>query len=284
MLSEAEKFFFDVNGYLVIPDVLTPEQVVELNDAFDHGGEHIGELGFSLAQKASRFEAEHRRTEFDAPFGWPEPWGSVFRGLVALPRAVELMLETIGDGFRYDSMKGTIMQPGTEGFRLHGGGGVPGDLRFYQVLDGRISNGLMNIAYVLNDVEPGDGGFCCVPGSHKAHFPPPASVLTMETGPEHVRQITARAGSAVIFSEALIHGTLPWRGSKDRRTLFVRYSPGALLFRNDPLPEDYDSYADALTPLQRAIFEPPHFNDRPKIADLLAEQRSASAAPVPAAG
>jgi hypothetical protein len=272
VLSDADKFFFDVNGYLVIEDVLEPELLAELNDAFDHGGERIGELGFSLAQNAGRFEAQHRRTEFDAPFNWPEPWGPMFRRLVALPRTVEIMLETLGDGFRYDSMKGTIMTPGTEGFRLHGGGGRPGDLRFFQVLNGQIRNGLMNIAYAVTDVHPGDGGFCCIPGSHKANFEPPAEVLELAHGAEHVRQVPLRAGSAVIFSEALIHGTLPWTGEADRRTLFVRYSPGALLFRYDPMPVDYETFADELTPLQRAVFEPPHFNDRPKLAQLLAEE------------
>lgn len=272
MLSATDRFLFDVNGYLVIDDILDADLLARVNEAFDHGGDRIGSLDFSLALDAERFVGEHRRTEFDSPFDWPDPWGPLFRRVVALPRAVELMLETIGEGFRYDSMKGTIMVPGTEGFRLHGGAGYPGDLRFYQVLGDRISNGLMNLAYAITDVGPGEGGFCCIPGSHKANFVPPAGVLELTEGEEHVRQIPLRAGSAVLFTEALWHGTLPWVGRADRRTLFVRYTAGSVLFREDPMPPGYDSFADELTPLQRAIFEPPHYRNRPQIAPLLAEE------------
>jgi hypothetical protein len=278
VLSEVDEFFFDVNGFLVVEDILPADLLAALRDAFERGGERIGELGFSLAKDVPGFVAEHRRTEFDAPFGWPDPWGAAFRRVLALPAAVRLMLDLIGNGFRLDSMKGTVMTPGTEGFRLHGASGIPGDIRFYQVRAGCIRNGLVNIAYALTDVPPGAGGFCCIPGSHKANFVPPVAVRDMRAGADHVRQIPVRAGSAVVFSEALTHGTLPWTGSGDRRTLFVRYSPGAAQFRPDPLPDDYPAYAGRLTPLQRAIFDPPRFNARPDIQALLDEESAAAQA------
>lgn len=272
MLTEHQKFLFDVNGYLIVEDILDGDHLKELNDAFDKAGDRLGELGFSLAEKAQHFEGEYRRTEFDEPFDWPEPACLAFRKLLSLPAAVELMLELIGDGFRYDTMKGTIMTRGTEGFRLHGGGGIPRDLRFYGVTGATMANGLMNIAYALTDVRPGDGGFACIPGSHKANFPCPVEIRRMEAHSEYVRQIPVRAGSAVLFTEALVHGTLPWTGTSERRTVFARYSPGALMFRPTALPDGYEGFADELTPLQRAIFEPPYYLNRPKISQLLAEE------------
>ncbi|WOX07339.1 phytanoyl-CoA dioxygenase family protein [Streptomyces sp. N50] len=282
MLSEHEKFLFDVNGYLVVEDILEAGHLKELNDAFDQAGDRVGQLGFSLAEKAERFQGEHRRDEFNEPFDWPKPACLAFRKLLSLPASVELMLELIGDGFRYDTMKGTIMKPGTEGYRLHGAGGIPGDLRFYRVSDGRMSSGLMNISFALTDVNPGDGGFGCIPGSHKANFRCPVEIRRMEAYAEHVRQVPVRAGSAVVFTETLVHGTLPWTGASERRTVFARYSPGAMMFRPSALPVGYEDFAHELTPLQRAIFEPPYYLNRPKISELLAEEsrtRVADSAP-----
>ena len=31
-----------------------------------------------------------------------------------------------------------------------------------------------------------------------------------------------------MFTEALTHGTLPWRGAEERRTLFYKYSPAPI--------------------------------------------------------
>jgi hypothetical protein len=40
-----------------------------------------------------------------------------------------------------------------------------------------------------------------------------------------VNRVTGPAGTAVIFTEALTHGALPWTGAGERRTVFFKYSP-----------------------------------------------------------
>jgi hypothetical protein len=40
-----------------------------------------------------------------------------------------------------------------------------------------------------------------------------------------VHRIEGRAGDCILFSEKLKHGTIPWTGSKERRTLFFKYVP-----------------------------------------------------------
>jgi ectoine hydroxylase-related dioxygenase (phytanoyl-CoA dioxygenase family) len=260
-----------VNGYLVIEDVLETTLLARLNDSFEAGGERLRERGRSLAMGAEKFGAENRRTEFDDPFDWQDPWPLVFSDLVAHPRAVSLMLELIGDGFRYDSLKGVVMTPGTEGFLLHGGAGDPASMCYYRTLGDTIRNGLVTIAYALTDVEPGDGGFACLPGSHKANYPLPDDVMNLEAGGEYLRQIPIKAGSAVVFTEALIHGTLPWVSPKDRRTIFVRYAPGAVNFRRSMLPSGYEQLEPRLTSLQRAIVRPAYFVDRESVAEIFNE-------------
>ena len=36
-----EKYFFDVNGYLVVEDILSADQVAALNEAIDHNRDRI---------------------------------------------------------------------------------------------------------------------------------------------------------------------------------------------------------------------------------------------------
>ena len=38
-----------------------------------------------------------------------------------------------------------------------------------------------------------------------------------------VHRVEAKAGECIIFSEKLKHGTIPWSGAGERRTLFYKY-------------------------------------------------------------
>ena len=44
--------------------------------------------------------------------------------------------------------------------------------------------------------------------------------------PDCAVQPNARAGTAIIFTEALAHGTRPWKAQRDRYVLFYKYIPG----------------------------------------------------------
>ena len=55
-----EKYFFDVNGYLVVEAILTPEQVAALNEAIDHNPDKGCTDGRALRCTASQKCAIHR--------------------------------------------------------------------------------------------------------------------------------------------------------------------------------------------------------------------------------
>jgi len=58
-----------------------------------------------------------------------------------------------------------------------------------------------------------------------------------------------------MFTEAMTHGTLPWRGAGERRTLFFKYDPGPMAY--GARFYDRDRWPD-LTARQRAILESPN--------------------------
>src|SRR5213596_1449987 len=74
----------------------------------------------------------------------------------------------------------------------------------------------------------GDGGFACIPGTHKSHFLNgiPPEVRRFERKAHYVVQPAVEAGDALFFTEALIHGTMTWSAQHERRALLYKYSPG----------------------------------------------------------
>ncbi len=117
---------------------------------------------------------------------------------------------------------------------LHGGwaGGNLGDspglglrnpANDYQASGGRILATFVNCATTLVDV-PDGAGFVCVPGSHRSAFAMPKHV-DIYSPPPSVVNICPSAGSCVVFTELLAHGSRRWtEKSYPRRTIFQRYT------------------------------------------------------------
>jgi ectoine hydroxylase-related dioxygenase (phytanoyl-CoA dioxygenase family) len=127
-------------------------------------------------------------------------------------------------------------------------------------------NGLVVVSFALGDVGPGDGGFAAVPGSHKANLPCPEPFKQFErTGP-WLLQVPQPAGSAVIFTEALTHGTWPWTAERERRSLLYKFSPGHQSWsRAYPAAEDVPDAA--WSPELRRILQPPYVHARAAVVE-----------------
>jgi hypothetical protein len=72
----------------------------------------------------------------------------------------------------------------------------------------------------------------------------------------------------VIFTESLVHGTLPWQGPGVRRTLFYKYAPHMLAWEKQPyfsqegrLRPELEA---TLTETQRRLLDPPIAHDHRK--------------------
>ncbi len=243
-MNAQEKYLFDLQGFLTVPNALDGAQLAELNRLFD---EHV-------AQEMSA-ESNTQR------WGGLLAWGAPCRDLLDNPRITPYLAELLGEQFRLDHDYADLIRSGKGpiGTRLHGGGTPFDPGQFYRYDNGRLHNGLTVVAYNLRDVHPGDGGFGCVPGSHKANFPFPDEWKELEQMQPFMRAVTGPAGTAIIFSEALTHGTLPWRGADERRTLFFKYSPHPLSW--SARYYDADHY-EGLSERQVAILEAPNARSR----------------------
>ncbi|MEE2657631.1 MAG: phytanoyl-CoA dioxygenase family protein [Candidatus Latescibacterota bacterium] len=271
-MNDPEKYFFDINGYVILNDVLSPDEIALANEAIDHHADGIRERveEFSLSGESKTMTGTTGRGDLGGMLSWEKPWCEPFRAMLVHPRIVPYLNTIVGQGFRMDHNCGLItMHEGAEGHILHGSSGPGFDPNQYYIFkDGRMHNGLTVVAWQLADVNEGDGGLCVIPGSHKGNYPCPQEVRQWEMYQEIVKPITCRAGDVVIFTEATTHGTLPWRAKHERRSLLFRYTAGNLAYATgyNPWPEEL---LDGLTPEQRAVLEPPYHNrlQRPLLDD-----------------
>ena len=114
---------------------------------------------------------------------------------------------------------------GTSGHSQHGNGEPlnPGRQHVYQ--NGRSYCEAITVTWQLRDVSEGDGGFACVPGSHKANYRMPPGVSTCDDHMGLVKHIGMKAGDVLFFMDgATGHGTFAWRGELSRRGALIKYS------------------------------------------------------------
>ena len=150
-MTEAEIFEFDLNGYIVYKDMLTRGQVDHMN----------GILNEHIPDETHQFQ-----------FITLDP---VFMELMAHPGTLRIIRTMIGEWMRLDHAYGIQMdrltvERGHVKPNLHGGPRHDHGEHQYQWFDGKMYNGLIVVMYALEDINPGDGGLICVPGSHKSNF------------------------------------------------------------------------------------------------------------------
>ena len=242
-MTPEEKFLVDLQGYLVIKNVLSPEEVSALNALAD-------------AKFPPIFGQKDRRERVST-------WGPETQALIDHPKILPYLLTLIDSKFRLDHDYCIFMDPGAPGGHLHGGEGHEGD-HWYKYRDGRMRNGLCVITFFLAPAAKGEGGFACIPGTHKSNFLDsiPREVLRLERDAPYVVQPEVEAGDALFFTEALVHGTLPWKASHERRALLYKYSPGhSAWWQNYYRAEEYTN----LTEQQKRILEPPSVGNRKEV-------------------
>ena len=266
-MNQRERFLFDLNGYLVLEDVLTAEEIRACNEAIDRNPEHVVEKP-SLVEGTGALSGSGVRGDIVDVLTWPQPWCRPFRDLLAHPRVVPYLVELLRDGFRLDHLYGILMNKGSEGLQLHHDGTMDDLLSFYQFHAGRMRCGLTVVSWNLTDCGPGDGGFMCIPGSHKSNYPVPDDVRVLEADAGIVKQIEAKAGSVIIFTEGLVHGTMPWSAEHQRRAILYKYSPAPMSWDRQHLPQGTEGILDELSPEQRSVLEPPYssYLKRPGLA------------------
>lgn len=250
-MTPAERYLFDLQGFLVIEDVLDAGEVHELNELVD--ARDIWTRARAGEMSVTAQDENFLNDVGPDCYRWEEP----FRRLLTHPRVVPYLNEVIGPAFRFDHGYMILMRKGggSSSWNLHGGGSPFDPSQFYVFRNGQMYSGLTVVSFALTDAPPGRGGFACVPGSHKSNYTMPQSLTAFaETPPPFVQNVPWRAGSVVLFTEALTHGTWPWTAESERRSILYKFSPGHMSWADSyPVASDEDFDENA-----RRALRPPH--------------------------
>ncbi len=243
-LTPEQRYLFDTQGWLLIPNVLNSGQVEEMRD-----------FCYRLHQQPESLP-DHQRTPITGPL----------EKLTDHPVIVGFMNEFLAHpalssqhcyGFRMEATHLAMRKHGDGPFAPHNGNGLlrlPGDSHIYRSIPGKACSSLTCVIWELNEVEHRGGGTLFIDGSHKATFPAPDGV----TDPESPlwSSYACSAGSLVIFAEGTTHSALPWTSKeRDRVAIFSRYNHVNSKFHDwDPHPD----LVAAMPPKRQTLFRPVH--------------------------
>ena len=222
-IDHEEFYFWDLNGYLVLRGVMNEEWLQAANEAVDRFEDRI-KVGEELA-RGSQALAGTGRPLLDGLLELPEPYCKPFRKMVAHP-AVEHRLNWMGaSGGRMGGATGFVAVKGTSGHALHDANEPLNPGRGYIYQNGRSYCEAVTVTWQLRDVTASDGGFACVPGSHKAYYKMPQGIRTCDDDMGLVKHVEMRAGDVLFFGDGgTTHGALAWKSEVSRRGILIKYS------------------------------------------------------------
>ena len=211
-MSEYEKFLFDLKGFLVIPSVLTEEEVGIVR-------EHT-----ETYTKNPESLPEHHR----APMAGPSEF------LIDHPRVMGILQEVIEprrERIRLESvfMSSRSAEDTRNYWKPHAGGTSLEPSLSYRYHNGRIYSSMTRIVWELNEVGEGQGGTCLIPGSHKSNLASSYEGTWAEEADDPDSGLWETygcpPGSLIVFSEGVRHTGSPWTNRDNpRRAILIAYN------------------------------------------------------------
>ncbi len=248
-MTELQTYLYDLQGYLVVEDVLDASEVATLKALID-------EQDLSNLPRNHRFGGAGGSADTGPGF---LAWGEAFVALMDHPLVMEVMRAQLGDCFRLDRIFGMHMRRGQTKGKLHSDYGAsqpfsraePG--RYFTPPLHEALHGFGIAAWNLTDTGPEHGGLRVIPGSHNSHYKLPQAIRD-ESFDDVVTIIEAPAGSVTFFSEAMTHATSAWSAGHHRYTLLYKYCASQLSWSRTRVtaPEHLP-----LTDRQRQLLEEP---------------------------
>jgi ectoine hydroxylase-related dioxygenase (phytanoyl-CoA dioxygenase family) len=215
-LDGQQRYWFDVQGYLLLKNVLPAALVAELNRVLDrYEAMDPADYPSPLAQGRERDAHSlylSNIVEADPVLHQLIDWPAV----LPIVRVVSLGLFRLNHTYALYHWGGAYTAFHMAGTPLH-------PKATYTCKNGEIFSLLTKVVYPLLNHREEDGCFAAIPGSHKANFRIPDDRKSVE---QALVPLPADPGDAIVFTEALTHGSVVNRSGRARRTLYFCYSVG----------------------------------------------------------
>ena len=240
-LTEVERYWFDTQGMVVIPRVLSDAQVQACTAALEANRDSVSYTplsedgrGWVVPPPLAGASGRPGRSQLSRCMELPAPWCRTFREIFLHPKVLGCMQDMIGNGFRGTEGRILMQTQGGEGHALHGGGTsrsateehttltLGGNMSLFQ--NGELWNSVMSVQFALAPCGEGDGGFCAIPGpteaipkprraqdwltgwllagSHKSNYECPAELRDCAIAAPGMVQPVLAPGDMLLFTEA----------------------------------------------------------------------------------
>jgi ectoine hydroxylase-related dioxygenase (phytanoyl-CoA dioxygenase family) len=244
MMTEEQKYIFDVQGYIVLKNVVPQPVIAACNQALDRYE------NLPLAEYPPPLCLGTERTEQELYISNILEGDPAFRPLVDIPEVLDVVAEVTGGPYRLNHTY-TIYRWGGGFTRLHMHGTPIISKCQYHCRNGQMVSTLTKAVFPMLDCGPEDGCFAVVPGAHKSNFRFPWGSHPEEN--PLLTPVPAAAGDAIIFTEALTHGSTVNRSKRRRRTLYYCYSIGYMPDWGGQGLHFSERIAEGLTERQREV-------------------------------
>ena len=215
MLTDFEKWYFDLRGYFVIKGAVPKEDIKEM---ISHAESWFDSKNILPDPISSNFDGSAAKLLYN--FHYVE---KVFERLV-LNKNILRFINGIQNGNSrvYDVILAKSTRQETETV-LHSGfeGGFQDPNQQFVVANNSLFASFVNVGVSLVDI-PNHLGFTCLPGSHKGNFKIPEDI-TLYDDPPTVVNVPVNAGDVIVFTPLLRHGAKAWTEEYARYTVFMRF-------------------------------------------------------------
>jgi ectoine hydroxylase-related dioxygenase (phytanoyl-CoA dioxygenase family) len=239
VISNDLKFEFDVQGYLHLRNVLTPDEISEYSEWMNE----VQEIDIQSLNDDAPHNIEH---QLKRPVSRVIDADPRFANFLDHPAVVPFLNEFVGEDCRHIDNDLYYTYPGFKGGVWHRGVAAHPT---GHVVDGEFICPMVKVFYCMTDVGPNEGEFTLIPGSHRAQFDLDWDAR-IDLPAQHIFD-DVKAGDVIIFNEALIHNGRPNPSEKTRKTIIMNFgrSDAGTWPGYTPKPETLE----AVTPRQREI-------------------------------
>jgi hypothetical protein len=223
----------EVEGYLVLPDLLTPAQI-----------DHLKLETRMLPTQAVDYSI-HQQV-----YSNPQFKGRAMAELAANPQTLSFLKCVFGDDIILMSYAYARSEPGHPGISLHTDGQPYGSAIFGYEGSCPV---LVRVLYYLDDLTREVSPFRVVPHSHLSLHADGNPYQRFASHPEEV-MVPVTAGGAVLINHRVFHGNFPNSGDRPREMLAIAYRP-AWAGPQQPVNAWDQVAVSSLPPLVRPLFE-----------------------------
>ena len=258
MQYDLTDYLFDLRGYVILKNAVPGGLLDDLNGALDAFPELPYEGWHGNVQRLDNNKAAGMELQNIVEGGEP------FEKLIDHPGWINRLKRYCGEqgtyveGLFIDECFASIRRKGGY-FPIHSGGHDAVVRNQFRFMNGVFRCSQVNILLALTDIGPGDGGTMVIPGSHKSNIPHPYFERPWQERKEMdslegAIEVHLDKGDALMFADAIAHGSSSRTNLGERRVVIYRYGPS---WGNTRHGYRYSrELLQRLTPERRKILQP----------------------------